>query len=56
MPKKTLKQKMKKNRHHTQRRIPRRPKKGGATMGPPPDAAFKEVTPVNSDNVMGKIA
>ena len=55
MPQKTRKV-SKKNRRRTLRRIPRRPKKGGQQLAPPPDSAFKHVSPTNSDNIMGGIA
>lgn len=58
MPGKTRKH-TKKGRRHTRRRIPRKGKKGGALESQSltiPTTAFKNVTPLNSDNVMGKIA
>lgn len=50
---------MKKGRRHTRRRIPRKGKKGGALESQsliPPTSAFKNAAPLNSDNIMGKIA
>lgn len=58
MPKKTLKQ-SKKSRRHTRRRIPRKGKKGGGVDSQSltiPTSAFKNATPVNSDNEFHKIA
>ena len=58
MPRKTIKH-SKKSRRHTRRRIPKKGKKGGAIDSQSltiPSSAFKNVTPLNSDNVMGKIA
>jgi len=58
MPSKTRKQ-MKKGRRHTRRRIPRKGKKGGALESQSleiPTSAFKNAAPLNSDNIMGKIA
>lgn len=58
MPGKTRKQ-LKKGRRHTRRRIPRKGKKGGALESQsliPPTSAFKNAAPLNSDNIMGKIA
>lgn len=58
MPRKTRKH-SKKSRRGTRRRIPRKGKKGGALESQsliPPTSAFKNVSPLNSDNVMGKIA
>jgi hypothetical protein len=58
MPGKTRKV-SKKGRRHTRRRIPRKGKKGGALESQsliPPTSAFKNATPVNSDNEFHKIA
>ena len=58
MPKKTLKR-SKKQRRATLRRIPRKGKKGGALESQSltiPTSAFKQATPVNSDNEFHKIA
>jgi hypothetical protein len=58
MPGKTRKH-SKKSRRHTRRRIPRKGKKGGALESQsliPPTSAFKNGTPVNSDNAWHKIA
>jgi hypothetical protein len=59
MPGKSRKHMKKGGRRHTRRRVPRKGKKGGALESQsliPPSSAFKHVTPLNSDNVMGKIA
>lgn len=64
MPRKTRKV-SRKQRRKTLRRIPKKLKKGGSNLAPPngkalmpPDSAFGEKigAPVNSDNVMQKIA
>ena len=58
MPGKTRKH-SKKSRRHTRRRIPRKGKKGGAVDSQSltiPTSAFKNATPVNSDNEFHKIA
>lgn len=52
MPKKTLKR-SRKQRRKTLRRFP---KKGGEKFGPPPTAAFKNASPLNSDSVNSGIA
>jgi hypothetical protein len=60
MPGKTRKHSKKSHKRRTLRRVPRRVKKGGADTQAltPPDSSFgsKIGAPVNSDNVMGKIA
>jgi hypothetical protein len=60
MPGKTRKHSKKSHKRRTLRRVPRRVKKGGADTQSltPPDSSFgsKIGAPINSDNVMGKIA